>query len=69
MIMTAVGGENVTTTVEGRERYARQRPLPARAAATTSTALRRVLRADAGGRRRSRSAQLADVRAGRRARR
>ena len=32
----AIGGETVTTTIEGRERYSRERPLPARLPRATS---------------------------------
>ena len=32
VIMSAIGGETVTTTIEGRERYSRERALLARAA-------------------------------------
>ena len=59
VIMSAIGGETVTTTIEGRERYTRQRPLRPRAARRPRQAAPRPRPDDV--RRAGPLAQLADI--------
>ena len=68
VIMSAIGGENVTTTIEGRARYPVNVRYP-RELRDDLDRLRPRAGHDARRARRSRSSQLADIQHGRRARR